>query len=121
MGYRNQTIRLEFPELGEDCWVVILNPKMLSQEQLPSIDKSIPDDDQDAQARASMDALGRLIVAWNVWATADLNDPPEVLPIPQLDREALRKVPMEIITRLGEEFAKANPQTPPAPTGDSPS
>lgn len=115
-GYKQRTVRLEFPELADDCWVDIVNPKMITQGMLPNI---TPEATEAEQAEAGMAAMGALVVRWNVWAVDDADDNPAVLATPKDDPSVLSRIPLEIVAAVGAKVAEANPQTPSTPTSDS--
>lgn len=115
-GYKQRIIRLTFPELADDCWVDIINPKMISQEMLPNIAAEATDAEK---AEAGMAAVGTLVVRWNVWDVTDDDDNPAVLTIPKDDPSVLSRIPLEIVAAVGAKVAEANPQTPSTPTSDS--
>lgn len=117
MGYKNKTLRLDLGDLADEpLWIDILNPRMLSQQSIDMPD--LPDDATEVdKINAGMEAIAKIIVAWNLFDVEDEDDPPTVLPIPSVDLDSLRKVPGEVINRLGEEMKGANPPTPSTPNG----
>jgi hypothetical protein len=129
-GYANRTITIPFPELaeeGDQVWVAILNPRQqppdkLRPREIPTDENGRPLDDDQAVV-AMYEIIAGLLVAWRVYdATAAAVDPDTGAPLdqPQLPKishstpatvDLVRRLPMQIITRISEELkAAANPQ-----------
>ncbi len=128
-GYLNRFIHLDFPELaGVDeqnrayVWVKIRNPRLIPSGELAGMaDKfRITDDGAvevggDKAADAVFTQFAGLILAGNVWDCTwlpedlDSDDPGPLLPMPPSAAD-LRKMPMEIFNRIGDEVKKANPR-----------
>lgn len=107
-GYANRFITIQFPQLGDDLWVTIRNPKTLAPDTLRPAD--IPVDAagnplNPAQAETEMyRVLSSLVKDWHVYdATSDADDQP-VLELPATP-DLIRKLPVEIINRIAEELA----------------
>lgn len=114
MGYANRLVTIDCQDLveeGEECWVIIRNPRTLPGEDLrPPEIKPGPDGEYDP-ADMTMSAntvIARLIQSWHVYdATADENAPLLGDPTP----ETVAKLPVAIVSRIGKELAEAtNPQ-----------
>lgn len=117
MGYKARIIRLDFAHLvddGEACWVDVLNPKLCPVDKLTPADVATGPDGQpvdQAEAQAAMNQMiAGLIVGWLVWDATDAADNPAPMGTPSA--ELVAKLPVEIITRIGEEIAAAFPSLP---------
>ena len=64
-GYTERTVRLEFPELGEGCFVRIRNPLLMPLVR-PEKDETLYD--------YGVRQVRRLIIEWNVWGYDDDSD-----------------------------------------------
>jgi hypothetical protein len=113
MAYTNRTIRLDFPELGDDIWVVINNPMLMPASRLQSdIDIKVGEDgkpiDPKQAITATFDIASKLVQSWNVYDPFDETDTPMELPA---TIEKLQLLPMTITLRISEIVGKAlNPQ-----------
>lgn len=109
MAYLNRTIRLEFPDLGDDIWVAIHNPALMPASRLQS-DVDIPVDangkptDAKAAIDATFDIASKLIAGWNVYDPFDDTETPMELPATV---EKLRLLPMSITLKISEIVGKA--------------
>lgn len=137
-GYANRIITLTFPELAEDgdhIEVVIRNPRLMPVDELRSAGdgltraeleqfqaaqqalaagQPVPDGlvtDKDADRGFAM--VAKLIIGWHVYDATSTQAEQPLLPLPATP-ELVRKLPMEILTRLMEEVGKVNPQKLPA-------
>jgi len=104
MGYRDKLLRLEFPDLADDCFVTIKNPKLRPLHHL--LRDETPDGDWDAARQASNKVRAALIVEWRVWDV----DTDEELPPPPVDGTLLDRVPTLIVRTIQNEIDKAFPQ-----------
>ena len=113
-GYRDRTLRLDFPELADDCYVVIRNPLLVADD---------PDEWADLSGADRLrKRLARVVVSWNVWDAEQ--DEVTVLPLPTLDDPSpLDRIPVVILRRMIEEVARpfARSTVSPAPNGTVPS
>lgn len=114
MGYANRLVTIDCSDLveeGEECWVVIRNPRTLPAEELrpPEVKPDAEGEyDQAAVSRSANTVVARLIQSWHVYdATADVDAPLLGDPSP----ETVAKLPIEIVKRIGAEMSEAtNPQ-----------
>jgi hypothetical protein len=131
MGYKSPVITLTFPELSEDpegdpIRVIIRNPRLmapgefLSGETAPKTGpdgQPEPDEDQADRGYARM---AKIVIGWRVYdATAPIkvdaegnvtSPPAPLLPLPAT-AATVAKLPMAILSRLGDELkAATNPQ-----------
>ncbi|TQF04758.1 hypothetical protein E6W39_24195 [Kitasatospora acidiphila] len=106
-GYGNRTILLDFPELsepGDRVHVIIRNPKTVPlQDLMPP--QTPGQEDAQAQLRAGMSVIARLVQAWHVYDATSLADDQPLLPLPATP-DLVAKLPMEIQNRISEEIAK---------------
>jgi hypothetical protein len=115
MAYKNRFIDLTFPELSEDddkIWVKIRNPRIMPPAELVRRPIKKLDDGEDDPADtilATCELFAKLIVGWHVYDGMDNDDNPAALGLPATGL-LVRKVPTEILGRLGEELAKINPR-----------
>jgi hypothetical protein len=130
-GYTSPYILIPFPELGDDCSVLLKNPQLLppseiTPEDVPLDDKGQPLDPQAAN-QSMYKVMARIIVAWKVYEafTTDLPpvdpdaDPSTVMKtlealeqrrLGAVTAENVGRLPMVIIQRIGEEIGRvANP------------
>jgi hypothetical protein len=129
-GYANRVITLRFPDLSDDpdtdpIWVTIRNPRLVPPAELRP-KGGIDENDEESMMAATNETMSRLIVGWRVYDAAapveldenghEVGDQP-LLGMP-VTPEAVAKLPMEIINRIGEEIQEAaDPQKgPSAPT-----
>ena len=128
-GYLNRFIHLEFPELaGTDdagrayVWVKIRNPRLIPSGELAGMADKFRvtgtgelEVDGDKANDAVFNQFAGLIIAGNVWDATwvpedfDTEDPGPLLPMPPSAAD-LRKMPVEIFNRIGDEVKKANPR-----------
>ena len=113
MAYTNRTIQLDFPELGDDIWVVINNPMLMPSSRLQS-DIDIETDEQGrpkdpkAAVRATFDIASKLVSSWNVYDPFDESETPLGLPATP---EKMALLPMSITLKISEIVGKAlNPK-----------
>jgi hypothetical protein len=120
-GYRNRTIRLDFPELSEDddlVYVVMRNPRTVPTDQLNARDvqldgQGVPVDPEDAKL-AGREVLVGLIVDAHVYDASTQADDQPLLALP-LSPEDIAKLPLEIQNRIITEINNArNPTQTPA-------
>lgn len=129
-GYAQRVIRLAFPGLtdddaGDPVWVVIRNPRLMPPHELtPKGGGGIGPDGMPTDLAAAEDAtyevLSRLVIGWRVYdATQPIqldatgNDITQQVLLPQGEHSVAncKKLPMEIVNRLGEEMrTAANPR-----------
>ncbi|MDB4873213.1 MAG: hypothetical protein JWL97_4217 [Gemmatimonadales bacterium] len=122
MPYANPVIKLEFQDLSSDwvtdpIWVTIRNPRQVPPDELRP--KGIDSNDEEAVMAATFETMAKLVVGWRVYDASapiklDVNgDPvgePELLPHPATPA-LVRKLPLEIVNRIGEEVNEAvNPR-----------
>lgn len=114
MAYTNRTIRLDFPELGYDIWVIINNPMLMPSSRLQS-DIDIQTDaqgrpiDPKAAVAATFDIAAKLVSSWNVYDPFDETETP--IPLPATP-EKMALLPMSITLKISEIVGKAlNPKS----------
>lgn len=126
-GYANPYVMLTFPDLGEDCSVLMKNPQLLPPAEITPEDVPVDADGKPVDPMAANEAMykvmARVIVAWKVYAafTTDLPpvdpaaDPSEVLAtlesleqqrIGPVTAENVAKLPMVVIQRVMEEISR---------------
>lgn len=126
-GYANPYVLLPFPELADDCSVLMRNPQLLPPSEITP--KDVPLDDQgkpvdpNAANEAMYEVMARTIVAWKVYEAFATGlppvdpeaDPAEVLAtlegmeqrrIGEVSTENVGRLPMAIIQRVMEEIGK---------------
>lgn len=115
MPYANRVIHLDFPELseeGDEIWLKIRNPKLVPPgEMRRRTVKNLPDGtvDEDDELMATYEVMAKLVIGGHVYDGMSTDD--EVEPLSQpLNAVGVAKLPTEILTRIGREMAKANPQ-----------
>lgn len=116
MGYKVQNIRHVFDDLADDgeCWVLIRNPKLLVSDD---VDDELDPTDMAAAKAGGLEALGKVVIDWCVWDVNDTSDNPLVLPLPAQDPKVMGRVPLPIMSWLGEQVrAATDPSAPPTPT-----
>lgn len=114
MGYKNRTIREDFDDLGDDCYIVIKNPKLLDMPSLTAKIDGVDEKNKAAVENASLSVLGSLVVAWLVWDTTwepadgETEDDRPELPAPVADvgvpAYVMAKAPVEITNWIGEQM-----------------
>lgn len=122
MAYTNRTINLNFdgtddnyPMLGDDIWITILNPMLMPASKLQAgNDVKLGPDGQPTDMVAAMRAghmlLAQLVVDWHVYDPTDDSEDPAVLPLPATI-ENVELLPMAIINAVSELIGKAlNPR-----------
>lgn len=108
--------------------VVIRNPKLVPPDELRSAAGvtaadaqriAAAGDDGTAEETVTEEDVNRgyammakLIIGWHVYDATSTEDDQPLLPLPAT-AALVAKLPLEIIDRLGEELAKANPQRTP--------
>lgn len=113
MAYTNRTIRIDFPELGDDIWVSINNPmlmpvSLLSPRDDVKLDAEGHITDRKAAVDSTFEIAARLIVSWNVYDPMDDSAEPQPFGLPATV-DMLRKLPMLVVTRISEIVGKAIP------------
>ena len=107
MGYKDRTFRLDLSELGEGCWVDVLNP-VLRPKRVVMLPQPGEGDSQEEYLndllRIQKENLAEIIVAWNVWDVED-----QKLPLPKDDPSVMDRVPAIVLdlinARLEEKVA----------------
>lgn len=126
-GYNNPYVMLTFPELGDDCSVLMRNPQLLPPSEITPEDVALDDKQQPIDPNAANEAMykvmARIIVAWKMYEafTADLPpvdpeaDPTEVMATLQgMEQRRIGAVtagnvallPMDAIKRIMEEIGR---------------
>lgn len=111
MAYTNRTIRIEYPELGDDIWVCIQNPMLMPISMLqPNTDvkvdaNGIPEDPK-AAIHGSFEVAAKLVSSWNVYDPFDESEDPTPIPMPAT-AEKLEKLPQIVTLRISEYVGKA--------------
>lgn len=126
-GYATPYVMLQFPELAEDCSVLMRNPQLLPPSEITPKDVPLDDKGQPVDPNAANEAMyevmARVIVAWKVYAAfaADLPpvdpdaDPADVLATLEgmeqqrmgaVTAENVGRLPMAIIQRVMEEIGR---------------
>ncbi|MFF7881066.1 hypothetical protein ACH40F_07685 [Streptomyces sp. NPDC020794] len=133
-GYTNRFVLLPFPELGDKVSVLMRNPRLLPPSEITPEDVQTDTEgrpvDPQAANQAMYKVMARLIVNWHVYDGAGEGVLPDIdLDADDLDAqlaaleeadqvrldkvtpENVAKLPMAIITRIGEEIGRvADPQ-----------
>lgn len=131
-GYTNPYILLQFPELGDDCSILMRNPQLMPPSKLTPDDVALGENGQplDPQAanKSMFKVMAGLIVAWKVYeafgdAGPDIApdaDPVELMAtlgsgtqprIGEISAENVAKLPLAVINSIGEEIGRvANPK-----------
>ncbi|MGW1071587.1 hypothetical protein [Streptomyces sp. NPDC002537] len=128
-GYTNRVILLEFPQLGDKVSVLLRNPVLLPPGELTPDDVATDADgkpvDPQAANAAMYKVMANLIVAWHVYdasatgvpVTIDLDaddltaqlaalEAAEQTRLVEVTPENVARLPMAIITRIGEEIGR---------------
>jgi hypothetical protein len=127
-GYTKRYILRPFPELGERVSILMHNPRLLPPSEITPADVQMGPDGQPVDAQAAQQAMyevmARVIVGWNVYdysvssaVDIDLNadDVDEQLKaleaaeqprLGAITAENVAKLPMVVITAIGEELNK---------------
>jgi hypothetical protein len=123
-GYLNRFIDLEFPELGgtDDegkaiVWVQIRNPRLMPADHLLSTSTSTkikvgPDGkpvEVDTKIEDTYGWVAKIVVDGYVWDALSLDDEAPLIAMPP-KVDDIRKFPIGILNRIGEEVSKANPR-----------
>ena len=109
-GYRDRTVRIDFPELGDDCFVIIRNPLLEPFDRDAVVTPRLEDGsfDELAMHDRSTNRFAKLVVDWMLY-DAEGN----VLPLPSVDASVAERVPGHVYNMLMVEGAKlANPTKP---------
>lgn len=113
-GYADRFKTIQFPDLGDDLWITIRNPKTLPPSsmrpgQIATDMNGNPLDNEQAEAQM-YGVLATLVKDWHVYdATSEEEDQP-VLDLPAT-AESIAKLPLGIINRIAEELEAAiNPK-----------
>lgn len=111
MAYLSRTIRIEFPELGDDIWVSIHNPLLMPISKLqPDTDVKLNPDgtptDPKAAIRGTFEIVAKLVLSWNVYDPMDTSEAPDPLPMPATP-ELVEKLPQLITMKINEIVGKA--------------
>jgi hypothetical protein len=126
MGYANQLVRLEFPDLSEEgdpIFVTIRNPKTLPLATMTPKDVEVDANGQPTDPAAAIEATYELMASivhdWHVYDAANPNNT-QPLPLPATV-EHFRVLPMDIISRFGEALKTVTvpPQSSIPPTATS--
>lgn len=120
MSYSKPYVMLPFPELGEDCSVLLRNPNLLSPAEITPRDVQLDADGKPVDANeanlAMYEMMTKVIVAWKVYEAfpADLPqvdpdaDPAEVLAsLETMEQRRVGAVTAENIGRLPMAIIKA--------------
>lgn len=122
-GYSNRVIHLRFDELSEDpavdpIWVVIRNPRLMPPGELRATDVPTDDDgkplDEGAAEDAMYERIAKLVIALRAYDAANITVDeqtgellPQELLRPPVTAALVRRLPMEIINRVADEFSAA--------------
>ena len=122
-GYRNRSIKLEFPELSEDgdsVYVTIRNPKLVPIEALLTGVPVGPDGqplDRDLARKKGYEKIANLVIDWRVYDATAIGEEQPLLELPAT-AELVAKLPFEISERIAEEVNKVGED--PTVTPDTP-
>jgi hypothetical protein len=127
-GYSQPYVLLQFPELGDDCSILMKNPQLLPPKEITPEDVPLDDKGQPVDPQAANEAMyavfARIIVAWKVYEAFSGGDTPDVPedadPValfqslgggdqPRLGAitvENIGRLPMVIIKRVMEELGR---------------
>lgn len=112
MGYKNAAIPLTFPELGDDCSVLLRNPRLLPAQKLTPADVPLNPDgspvDPEAAQQATFEVLANVIIGWHVWdaTVEDLENAPLLEDITPAN---IARMPVAIISEISRVVAEAAP------------
>lgn len=124
-GYAKRFVTLHFPELsedGDDVHIVLRNPKLMAPSELRRRDVALgpdgePEDMNDAM-QASYEVMAKLVIGWHVYDATSTDDEQPLLGLPATGH-SVGKLPMEIVTAIGQQLGKVNPPTPTASPEES--
>ena len=107
MGYAERTIRLDFPELGKGCFVVIKNPALEPLTVKLPLAATLTDEERiSAVLERSQANVAQLVVDWCVWDPADNKR----MPLPAEDPSVMSRCPSAIMNVIATEVAeRTNP------------
>lgn len=126
-GYANPYVLLQFPDLAEDCSVLMRNPQLLAPAEITPEDVAVGEDGKPVDPAAANEAMykvmARVIVAWKVYEpfSGDMPavdpdaDPADILAaleqveqrrIGEVTAENVGRLPMAIINRIMEEISR---------------
>lgn len=126
-GYTNPYLLLQFPELANDCSVLMRNPQLLAPAEITPEDVPVGEDgkavDPNAANEAMYKVMARIIVAWKVYEAFSGDLPPvdpdadpadiqavleqvEQRRIGEVTAENVGRLPMVIIQRIMEEISR---------------
>ena len=108
MGYKDRTLRLEFPELGDGLYVVLRNPRLMPPDTgQPNIALS----DTDGLLRAGKRRVARLLIDWHLWdARVEDDDVPLRLPTVD-DLEPFDGCPDYVMRKVSREVNRLSDPT----------
>lgn len=132
-GYTNPYVLLQFPDLGDDCSILMKNPQLLPPKDITPEDVALDDKGQPLDPQAANEAMyavfARIIVAWKVYEAFGSGVAPEIAPdadpialfeslgageqprLGEITVENIGRLPMVIIKRVMEELSRvADPQ-----------
>jgi hypothetical protein len=109
-GYADRTVTLYFPDLGDEVYVTLRNPRTMPPSALKpknlALDAQGQPVDEDAAELEVYEMFAKLVRDWCVYdATSDADDQPR-LGLPAT-AELVQKLPASIITRITEELTRA--------------
>lgn len=129
MGYRERFKLILFPEVGDDCSVLIRNPALMPPEQLEPAAVPLGEDgqplDREAATASTYEVLKNLIVAWKMYETTAPEMPSDVADVEDLDLllktlnnteqkrlgaitvENIGRCPLVVLNKLADELNKA--------------
>lgn len=113
-GYAERFKTIHFPELGDDLWVTIRNPKTMPPSALKTPDivmgpDGMPVDEDKAEAEMYK-LIASLVKSWRLYdATSDDDDQP-VLPLPAT-AELVAKLPVAVFNKIVTEMSLATNPT----------
>jgi hypothetical protein len=126
-GYATPYVMLQFPELGDDCSVLMRNPQLLPPSEITPEDVPLDEQGQPIDPQAANESMykvmARIIVAWRMYEAfpSDLPpvdpdaDPADVLATLEgleqrrmgaVTAENVGRLPMEAIKRIMGEISR---------------
>lgn len=109
-GYDNRFKRIDFPELGEDVFITIRNPKTLPPSMMRPegirVDAAGNPVDEEETERAMYAVIAKLVRDWHVYDASSDEDEQPLLTLPAT-ADKIGQLPLVILKALGNEIQVA--------------
>lgn len=109
-GYDNRFKRIDFPELGEDVFITIRNPKTLPPSMMRPegirVDAAGNPVDEEETERAMYAVIAKLVRDWHVYDASSDEDEQPLLMLPAT-ADKIGQLPLVILKALGNEIQVA--------------